>query len=126
MIAKTLYLCKDVETFGSGIRKIYSLCTEKGVQIGYRNTDTDFSLIFYRTNRNIMPNAGTINGTINVTTSENDILQMLKENNNLTIAELAVRSGKSVRTINRVINNLKKKGFIERVGSNKKGFWKVK
>ena len=25
-----LYLCKDVETFGSGIRKIYSLCNTEG------------------------------------------------------------------------------------------------
>ena len=32
-IARTLYLCKDVETFGSGLKKIYSLCNSAGVTI---------------------------------------------------------------------------------------------
>ena len=32
-IARVLYLCKDVETFGSEIRKIYSLCNAEGIEI---------------------------------------------------------------------------------------------
>ena len=45
-IAKTLYLCKDVETFGSGIKKIYRLCAENDVRISYTNTDNDFMISF--------------------------------------------------------------------------------
>ena len=43
-IARVLYLCKDVETFGSGIRRIYSLCDAAGVEIGYENSDTAFTI----------------------------------------------------------------------------------
>lgn len=44
LISKTLYLCKDVETFGSGLRKIYTLCQENGVEIGYIDSDNDFTM----------------------------------------------------------------------------------
>ena len=70
VIAKTLYLCKDVETFGSGIRKIYNLCNENAVNVSYLNTDTDFTLRFSRVNRNIMPSHDIKNDTISETESE--------------------------------------------------------
>jgi hypothetical protein len=67
MIAKTLYLCKDVETFGSGLRKIYALCDSANIQIGYTDSETDFTIEFSRTDRNNMSENGTINGIINDT-----------------------------------------------------------
>ena len=123
-----MYLCKDVETFGSGIRKIYNLCENNGVSINYIDSDTDFVLSFSRYNRNIMPNDDTINGIINGTISdgEREILEFLRNNKNITVAELSEASNKSVRTINRIMSLLKAKGLIERIGSNKNGYWKVK
>lgn len=128
VIARVLYLCKDVETFGSGIRKIYNLCENNGVSINYIDSDTDFVLSFSRYNRNIMPNDDTINGIINGTISdgEREILEFLRNNKNITVAELSEASNKSVRTINRIMSLLKAKGLIERIGSNKNGYWKVK
>lgn len=128
VIARVLYLCKDVETFGSGIRKIYNLCENNGVSINYIDSDTDFVLSFSRYNRNIMPNDDTINGIINGTISdgEREILEFLRNNKNITVAELSEVSNKSVRTINRIMSLLKAKGLIERIGSNKNGYWKVK
>ncbi len=124
VIAKTLYLCKDVETFGSGIRKIYNLCNENAVNVSYLNTDTDFTLRFSRVNRNIMPSHDIKNDTISETESE--VLEWLRKDNHLTTAELVGNCNKSLRTINRIIASLKSKGLIERIGSNKSGYWKVK
>lgn len=124
VIARVLYLCKDVETFGSGIRKIYNLCEDNGVSINYIDSDTDFVFSFSRFNRNIMPSDDTINGTIS--DGENEILEFLRKYKNITVAELSKISNKSVRTINRIISLLKSKGLIERIGSNKNGYWKVK
>lgn len=128
VIARVLYLCKDVETFGSGIRKIYNLCEDNGVSINYIDSDTDFVFSFSRFNRNIMPSDDMINGIINGTISdgENEILEFLRKDKNITVAELSKISNKSVRTINRIISLLKSKGLIERIGSNKNGYWKVK
>ncbi len=125
-IAKALYLCKDVETFGSGLRKIYSQCQNADVAVTYQNTETDFMLTFSRRDTFIMPGDGRINGTINgrITDLESEILSLIKENNRVTIPELAESCQKSIRSINRAMTSLKAKGLIVRVGSNKTGHWK--
>ena len=65
VIAKTLYLCKNVESFGTGIKKIYALCEAEKININYENEDTAFTLEFSRVDRNIPPKNGVINGGIN-------------------------------------------------------------
>lgn len=126
-ISKTLYLCKDVETFGSGLRKIYTLCKDAGITVGYNNTETDFTLEFSRRDRNIMPQDGEINGVINdkINELDADVLSWLRDDPYLTVSELAEKSGKSQRTITRALTSLKAKHLIERNGSNKTGYWKV-
>ena len=123
-----LYLCKDVETFGSGIRKIYSLCNAAGVEIHYMNTDTVFTIEFSRIDRNKSPLSGQMNGQINghISSLEQDVLGCLRENPRMTNAELIEKTGKSQRTITRALSTLKGKGLIVRVGSNKTGYWQVK
>ncbi len=123
VIAKTLYLCKDVETFGSGLKKIYSLCDASNVMINYINDDTHFTFEFSRVDRNTASQDGMVNDTI--TELEASVLSWLNDSPYLTIADLVEKSGKSARTINRVLGSLKKKGLVQRVGSNKTGHWKV-
>ena len=127
-IARVLYLCKDVETFGSGIRKIYSLCNAAGVEIKYENADTDFKIEFSRIDRNKSPLSGQENGQINdhISDLEQAVLSCLRENPGMTNAELIVKTGKSQRTITRVLSALKGKGLITRIGSNKTGYWNVR
>lgn len=52
VIANTLYLCHDIEAFGSGLKKIYSLCEEHSVDISYSNQENVFKLEFSRFDRN--------------------------------------------------------------------------
>ncbi|MCR5135742.1 MAG: putative DNA binding domain-containing protein [Oscillospiraceae bacterium] len=127
VIAKTLYLCKDVETFGSGIRRIYTLCNEAKVTVSYINEETAFTLEFSRDDRNITPKSGDINGGTNdrITEAELLLLSLLKQSPSMTNAELAAASGKSERTISRLLAALKNRNLILRIGSNKTGYWKV-
>ncbi|WP_074650074.1 winged helix-turn-helix transcriptional regulator [[Clostridium] aminophilum] len=127
-IARVLYLCKDVETFGSGIRKIYSLCNTAGVEIKYENTDTDFKIEFSRIDRNKSPLSGHENGRINdhISDLEQAVLSCLREEPGMTNAELIKKTGKSQRTITRVLASLKGKGLINRIGSNKTDYWNVR
>ena len=53
------------------------------------------------------------------------ILRLLKENPRLTRAELATMLGKSEHTIKEHIAQLKKKGVLRRVGSDRNGYWEV-
>ena len=84
--------------------------------------------------------SNTTNGTVNVTNdpvsdpvsdpvklSEDaeKILSAIRKNADITREELSQKFGKSLATVRRRIAELKEKGYIERVGSDKKGFWKV-
>ena len=97
------------------------------IDISYMDIDTDFTIEFSRIDRNNMPEDGMINGMINgtITELESEVLEFLRKNKNATIPEVVDKCGKSIRTVNRVISSLKAKKLIERIGSNKTGYWKV-
>lgn len=126
-IARTLYLCKDVETFGSGIRKIYSLCEKENVAVSYTNGEFDFTIEFSRVDANILPKDSNTKSSANspLVEAEANILAWLKENPHLTVNDLVEKSGKSPRMVSRYIASLKSKALIRREGSNKTGCWKI-
>lgn len=99
-------------------------CThEASVEVSYINEETAFTLEFSRDDRNIPPKSGVINGGI--TEAELLVLSLLKQSPSMTNAELADASGKAERTISRLLAVLKNKKLIQRIGSNKTGYWKV-
>lgn len=118
-IARILYLCKDVESFGSGLKKIYSLCSENHVDVSYLNNDTDFSMIFERVDRNETPKDATINE------QEAAVLSLIMEERGITLQELSDQMGLSRSSINRLLTSLKSKKLIERIGSKRSGYWRV-
>ncbi|MCR4660591.1 MAG: hypothetical protein K5765_01160, partial [Clostridia bacterium] len=127
VIANALYMRKDIETAGYGIKKIYRLCKKENVDINYINNEYDFTFEFSRIDRNDYL-SGEINGEINGEISKNEekVLDTLRNNNKLTKQGLIESTNLSSRTIDRVLANLKSKGLLERQGSNKTGYWKVK
>ena len=58
--------------------------------------------------------------------SELAVLKLLMENPRLTKIELSEQSGISEGSIKKIISKLKSAGWLERVGSNKTGYWLVK
>ena len=67
----------------------------------------------------------TDNFTESCTDNEIKLLELLKINPNITQVELSNKLNVSRRTISTLLANLKEKGKIERVGSDRKGYWKV-
>ena len=63
---------------------------------------------------------GTVNGTVNDT-----VCDLIKQNNQITAAEIGERLNISLRTAKRKIKELKENGAIERIGSDKTGYWKI-
>ena len=76
------------------------------------------------TAQNITENC-TDNFTENCTDNEIKLLELLKINPNITQVELSNKLNVSRRTISTLLANLKEKGKIERVGSDRKGYWKI-
>ncbi len=58
--------------------------------------------------------------------SKNDtVFDLIKQDNHITAAQISQRLQMSLSTAKRKLKELKKSGKIERVGSDKTGYWKV-
>lgn len=68
----------------------------------------------------------TVNDTVNtVDDTVNHILLLFRQNSRLTTLEMSMRLGLSLSTVKRKIKELKNNGQLERLGSDKKGSWRV-
>ena len=61
-----------------------------------------------------------------MTPNRSKIISEVRNNPNITAAQLSVIRGISVTAVQKNIEYLKIIGCIERIGSNKSGYWKVK
>lgn len=127
LIAKTLYLCHDIESFGSGFKRVYSLCNTENVTCTYEKTPIGFSFLFLRNDPNVPNNVASTKKNVPIILSKTEIAvyDLLKVQPNLTREELALEISKTVKTVQRALDGLKKKGLISRIGSTRNGYWKT-
>ena len=62
---------------------------------------------------------------IKLNVNEKQLLILLNTNPSLTAQEISIRTGLTLRGVEKLIKRLKDAGIIERQGSRKSGFWKV-
>ena len=122
LIATVLYYNKTIDAFGTGFERVFRICKD----IDYRYNSNQFGFTF----EFIRPTDDMINETLNdmiydkLTNDERVILELLRKNGRrYTKQAMGDVIGKSLSTVNRVIRSLTEKGLIERVGSNKTGYW---
>ena len=122
-IAKILYLSKYIEQFGSGFKRIHSLCTDAGIKYSYENGKNGFKFVLYRPQlQSDMMNV-TLDVTLNGT--EMAVLAILKQKPDSSREEVADKISKTVRTVQRALDSLRDKGYIQRVGSKQTPMWEV-
>jgi len=70
----------------------------------------------------------TVNDTVidTVSNKKDTVFTLIQKDNRITAAKLAEQLGLGIATIKRELKRLKDSGQIERVGSDKKGNWRVK
>ena len=124
LIAKTLYLNRSIEQFGSGFKRIDSLCNDAGVKYTYEDSDQGFKFIFHRIGDFDVPN-NVLNKDV-LTSTERTVYQLICKNPHITKAEIATQISKTPRTVQRAYDSLRDKGYIEREGSTRSGHWIVK
>ena len=138
LLAQIMYYSKDVERFGTGLRRIADACDEAGVTYEFISGKYGFTVVFYRpplwTSDNLDEN---LNGAPeNAPDAPNNapdasnglsrrILAEISRNNTITYSELAGILEVHRTTIMRKIKTLKESGNLVRVGDNKTGYWEV-
>ena len=122
-IAKILYLSKSIEQFGSGFKRINSLCNDAGIKYSYENRENGFKFVIYRPElQNDIPSV-TLDVTLNG--MEMAVLAILKQKPDSSRDEMADKISKTVRTVQRALDSLRDKGYIRRVGSKQNPVWEI-
>ncbi|MBI2668431.1 putative DNA binding domain-containing protein [Candidatus Woesearchaeota archaeon] len=121
LIANTLYLSKDIERWGSGIKRIHDACTEEKVKVEFKKLKSGFLVVF---GRKFGGMGGERFGDGSVKSSEK-ILALIKENKAISAREMAVIIGISQRAVEKQLATLKKEKHIKRVGGTKGGHWEI-
>ena len=122
-IAKILYLNKSIEQFGSGFKRVGSLCQDAGIRFSYEGDKFGFKFILYRPLLQSDIPSVTFDVTLNGT--EMAVLAILKQKPNSSRNEIADQISKTVRTAQRALDSLRDKGYIQRVGSKQTPKWDV-
>ncbi len=127
LIAKVLYLCHDIESFGSGFKRVYALCNAENVGCSYEKTPIGFSFVFLRNDPNMPKNMSDKKQSVPVdlTKTEKEVYRLLQLQPNLTREELSIEIEKSIKTVQRTLEGLRLRGLISRVGTSRKGYWEI-
>ena len=100
---------RKVERVGSGIQRIKDAMKEYGLKVRFNKTKF-FTVIFKR--------KSSVKSSVK-------IIELMKENPEISIPEMAEKMDLTPRAIEKNIAKLKEKGLVERIGGAKGGSWEV-
>ena len=122
-IANTFFRAGFIESWGRGIEKICKLCKEYGIdEPEYTVHPNDIMMMF---KANEVVNEVVNDALKNLSEKERDVLKLIQKRPEITKVELCEKTKFSHATIDRALKKLKEQKVLERVGSDKKGSWKV-
>ena len=136
-IARAFAYMKIIEKWGTGIPRIFRECKEYGLpDPKVIDFDGDVRVNMYRkvelyahekVNDRVNEKVNDkVNEKVNNKVNENDVLSLLIEQPEYTVTQLAEKLMVSRKTIANKLKILKEKEKIERIGSARKGYWKIK
>lgn len=106
--SNTFFRAGFIESWGHGIEKICNLCKEYGIAEPEYTVHLNDIMMMFKANDTVKT-----------------ILALIEQNPSITYEEMTEKTGKSRRTISRLITELKEKNIIARVGSDKTGYWEI-
>lgn len=130
LIAETMFRSRDIERWGSGIKRIHDECTEHGIKVEFIRRKTGFVVLFYRPAWIEEPNTSekTIQKTTQITTQKTaqKIILLLKENPKLGRKDIAKQLGGITESgVKYHLGKLLREGYIKRIGPAKGGHWEI-
>lgn len=128
LIAETLYKSKEIEKWGSGLKRINEECRLSNVRVDFETLKSGFLVVFHRdlaiTKTQTVPEGGGISGGISG--GINSLVAFVSNNPGKRTADIAKDLDLSPRTAERWIRKLKDEGKIEFRGSKKTGGYYAK
>lgn len=127
-IASVFYYAGFIESWGRGIEKICSALKADNLPMPeYTVNPGDIMIKFTGPEDRIIRVTDRVTDKVTdkVTEKERALLRLLDEDPGYTSAQLVDKLAVSRKTLALIIKSLKEKGIIERIGSDRKGYWKI-
>lgn len=130
-IAEVFSRMKIIESWGTGIKRMFSSCKEYGIrEPELLEIGDSFRVNLYRPSYNevsLSSLKSSPKGSLkDLNSTQQKIMELLQKNSGITQAEMAEIIKISKRAIQKNIKELVDEDIIERVGSDRKGYWKIK
>lgn len=117
-IITVLFKTNSIESFGYGFDTVFKQCILHKIKYEYVNTKSGFIFTFFRP-------LGQKYVQDKMSKMDVSVLEAIKKNNYVRASEIANLLNVSDKTVYRSIKKLKDLGYIERVGEDFSGYWKV-
>ena len=122
-VASAFKYANIIEQWGSGIPRIIELSKEYKIrEPEFIDMESSFRVNIFRYSENRKSNKNTANSN---SETDNQFLNIIKNNPKITLNEVANQLNISVATIKRIVAKLQDNGIIYRIGNNRKGEWKI-
>lgn len=125
IIASLLQRVDLVENMGTGIHKIRRLLKDAGCPEPEFEFDSFFTIVFKRDSSGIFDVSEENSSVKSSVKTADKIIELMRENSQITIPELANVLGITTRAIEKQIAKLQKIGRLKRIGPAKGGRWEV-
>jgi len=143
LLAQLMYYTKDIESFGTGLKRITDACNEAGVRVEFQLLKKGFAVVFYRPDEqfnktekmsddqlNVGKGVGisvgiSVGKDVGINETQGKIISCMLENPAVTALQISEEIGLSKRRVESNISTLKKIGVIMRNGGRKDGHWEI-
>ncbi|ADV34155.1 ATP-dependent DNA helicase [Mycoplasmopsis fermentans M64] len=123
LILKMINLVDEAKICNNGFKRVYEECEKTNAKITYQKGNYGFAFIFLRENKSLISKDEEFKEYW-LPDSAYYVYMALKNNPKETAGSLAKKIKKSSRTIQRILDLLKDKGYIARIGKTR-GYWKI-
>ena len=125
LIAKAFKEIGLIERYGSGIKRIFTICQDYGVKEPlFEEVAQGFKVVLFKQKDKVTDKV-TDNVTDKVTDNQQKMIDLIKENPFISTKQIAEKINISQRKVKENMAKLKQNGFVKRVGSTKSGQWEL-
>ena len=127
-IAYVFYLAGFIESWGRGVEKICNALKADNLPMPeYTVNPGDIRIKFTGPNDRLVRMPGRLSDKLSekLSDKEQKTLELLLEDPGYTSPKIAEKLNVSRVSVTKYLKTLKEKGLIERVGSDRKGYWKI-
>lgn len=133
-IARTLYYSKEIESFGTGLKRIADACATAGVRYKFEKLKSGFVVCFYRTEENEGKSTDKVDkstdkvriNTDNMNVSQKKIVEYLLENDKITNKEVQLLLGVKDSRALKILKEMVEMGVLSKQGKLKGSYYILK